>query len=281
METTHVPTAVHSRSNVRPNTKGKPIRRVSRQQINILLLNAVGIAIMLLLWHVLARSTHAAIVASPRATLIALSDLAVEGALWRDLQITLGRLLRALGLGTAIGFSLGLLAGIHPIIRTMLEPARWVAMTVPAIIVAVLGMLWFGMGSQQVIFLVTFIVTPIIYVNMLAGIDSLDPQLIEMGRIYRFSRWQLFTEILLPGISASLIAGLTLATGIGVRAVILAELLGAFEGMGHSFNRAWTFLKTPELFAWMLASLLLMGVVEFGLLYPVRRYFTRWNRHAN
>ena len=117
--------------------------------------------------------------------------------------------------------------------------------------------------------------------NTLAGIDTLDIQLIEMGRIYRFSWWQMVTDIYLPGICSNVITGLTLATGIGVRAVILAELMGAFEGIGHSFNQAWTFLNTPKLFAWMLASLLLMAVVEFGLLHPIRHYFTRWTRHAN
>jgi NitT/TauT family transport system permease protein len=246
-----------------------------------LLFKLAGVAAMLLVWQLLAGCTHEAIVASPQATLSALHDLAANGTLWQELQITMGRLLKALGLGWLLGMSLGLLAGVKPAFRAFLEPIRWVAMTLPAIVVAVLGMLWFGMGSSQVIFLVTFIVTPIIYVNTLSGIDAIDKQLIEIGRIYRFSRMQMFTEIYLPGIGYSLIAGLTLATGVGVRAVILAELLGAFEGVGHSFNRAWTFLKTPDLFAWVLASLLLMMAVEFGLLYPIRRYFTRWDRRAD
>ncbi|MFN8449988.1 MAG: hypothetical protein U0521_15735 [Anaerolineae bacterium] len=72
--------------------------------------------------------------------------------------------------------------------------------------------------------------------------------------------------------------GLTLAAGIGVRAVLMAELLGANEGIGHSFNRAWTFLKTPEMFAWMLASLTLMALLEFGIFKPLRRTLTRWQR---
>jgi NitT/TauT family transport system permease protein len=252
--------------------------RVSPAAIRTLLLHLAGIAAMLLLWHIVASHTHRAIVASPQATFDAFRQLAADGTLTHQMWITLGRLLQALGMGSLLGMSLGLLAGVVPPVRAFLEPARWVAMTLPAVIMAVLGMLWFGMGSQQVIFLVTFIVTPILYVNTLAGIDALDRHLLEMGRIYRFSRWQMFTQLYLPGIGYSLIAGLTLATGVGVRAVILAELLGAFEGVGHSFNRAWTFLKTPDLFAWMLASLLLMMIVEFGLLYPIRRFFTRWNK---
>ena len=63
---------------------------------------------------------------------------------------------------------------------------------------------------------------------------------------------------------------------MGPGAFLMAELLGAADGIGHSFNRAWTFLKTPELFAWMLVSLLLMTLLELGLLKPLRRTVMRW-----
>lgn len=237
-----------------------------------------GVALLLLAWQALAATTHAAIVASPAATWAALRDLAGSGQLWSAVSITLGRLLVALALGGAVGFSLGLAAGFSPACRALLEPVRWAAMTLPTVFIAILGLLWFGMGHTQVIFLVTLIAAPVIYVNTLAGFDTLDRQLIEMGRVYRFSRWQSLTEIYLPGIGFNVITGLTLAAGIGVRAVLMAELLGAGDGIGHSFNRAWTFLKTPELFAWMLASLMLMALLEFGLLKPVRRALTRWQR---
>lgn len=38
-----------------------------------------------------------------------------------------------------------------------------------------------------------------IYINTYHGIRSVDPQLIEMGKSYGLSRWQLYKEIILPG----------------------------------------------------------------------------------
>lgn len=239
-----------------------------------------GVVFIMLTWHALAQRTHTAIVASPADTWAALQHLATSGQLWTQMVVTLCRLLLALTAGGALGFGLGLAAGFSAAWRAFLEPLRWVIMTLPTIFVAVMGLLWFGMGNVQVVFLVTLITSPVIYVNTVSGFDALDRQLVEMGRVYRFSRWQSFTQIYLPGIGGSILTGLTLAAGIGVRAVIIAELMGAFEGMGHSFNQAWTFLKTPEMFAWMLASLGLMGLVEFGLLRPLSRYVTRWKRQG-
>lgn len=240
--------------------------------------SAGGALLLLLAWHFLAATTHTAIVASPAETWEALLRLSASGELTSELGITVRRLLTALVLGGTLGFSLGLAAGFSSACRALLEPVRWVAMTLPTVFVAILGLLWFGMGDRQVIFLVTILVTPVIYVNTLSGFDTLDQQLIEMARVYRFSHWQVLTEVYLPAIGFHVLTGLTLAAGTGVRAVLMAELLGAGDGVGHSFNRAWTFLKTPELFAWMLASLALMALLEFAFLKPLRRAITRWQQ---
>lgn len=227
-------------------------------------------------WQLLSLVAHEAIVASPLATLRALAGLAASGVLWSELLVTVRRLAIALALASVVGFGLGLLAGLRPGVRAFLEPTRWVATTLPAAVIAVLGMLWFGLGDRQVIFLVFVIITPIIYINTLEGVLAIDARVLEMARVYRLSRRLLLTEVYLPGIGGSVMAGLTLAAGIAIRGVILAEVLGALEGVGHSFSRAWTFLNTPEMFAWVLVALLLMGTLEFGLLRPARRRLLRW-----
>lgn len=246
-----------------------------------MLYGVAGIVALLAGWQLLSMVVHEAIVASPLATLVALQRIAWEGALWKDLFTTLKRLLAGLSLASVLGLSLGLAAGLKPRIRSFLEPVRWVGMTLPAVIIGVMAMLWFGMGNTQVIFMVFVIIMPIIYVNTLEGILAIDDRIIEMGQVYQFPRKLLLTEVYLPGIGSSVIAGLTLAMGIGIRAVILSELLGAFDGMGHSFSRAWTYLNTPDLFAWILVCLALMGVLEFGILDPIRRRLTRWKEEVD
>ena len=254
--------------------------RLSRSRSEMLY-GVAGIVALLAGWQLLSMVVHEAIVASPLATLVALQRIAWEGALWQELFTTLKRLLAGLSLAGVLGLSLGLAAGLKPKIRSFLEPVRWVGMTLPAVIIGVMAMLWFGMGNTQVIFMVFVIVMPIIYVNTLEGILAIDDRIIEMGQVYQFPRKLLLTEVYLPGIGSSVIAGLTLAMGIGIRAVILSELLGAFDGMGHSFSRAWTYLNTPDLFAWILVCLALMGVLEFGILDPIRRHLTRWKEEVD
>jgi NitT/TauT family transport system permease protein len=99
-----------------------------------------------------------------------------------------------------------------------------------------------------------------------------------MSVIYKIPLSLRLKEIYLPGIGSAIMAGLTLASGIAVRASILAEFIGARNGVGHSLFISWTFLDTPSLFAWILTAFALLGLVEFGVLKPIRDYLMRWKR---
>lgn len=245
---------------------------------NKTLYGIIGIIILLVGWQVLSVMFHKMIVASPLTTLKAFLNLAGQRRTWEYILITFERLLLGLFFGSMVGSGLGLVAGLNPGVRLVLEPLRWVATTVPAVVIAIVAMLWFGMGSSQVIFVAIIITAPITYINVSEGVLAIDKKIIEMGSVFNFSRRMFLTQIYLPGIGTSIMAGFTLTVGMGVRVVVLSELMGAHEGIGHGFSRAWTHLDTPELFAWILMSLTLMGILELGILKPIRGRLMRWKR---
>ncbi|HSW57571.1 MAG TPA: ABC transporter permease subunit [Dehalococcoidales bacterium] len=233
---------------------------------------------MLLVWQVLSMLFSRVIIASPQDTFVALGNLLLKGELWTQFGHSLGRLFIGLGAGSVLGIIMGILAGMNYQLRFFLEPMRWTIVTVPVIILAVLAMLWFGIGSLPVLFLVGLITTPIVYVNTLEGMLAIDSRVLEMARVYKIPSHLKIREIYLPGIGSSIMAGLTNASGIGVRALILAEFMGGRNGIGQSFFKAWSFLDTPALFAWILTAFALMGLVEFGILRPTRDYLMRWKK---
>ncbi|MCL5733979.1 MAG: ABC transporter permease subunit [Actinobacteria bacterium] len=243
-----------------------------------MLFSILGAVAILVLWEVLSLYVNRAIMASPAETAVALARLAWGSTLWVQLLITLKRLVIGLAVGAGVGLIMGVLAGLDERARSFFEPVRWVGMTIPAVILVGLSMLWFGLGDFTVIFMVALIVIPTVYINTLSGIQGVDGRLVEMGRVYRFSRRLLLTEIYAPGMAMPVMAGLTLATGLGVRAVVLAEVLGAMSGIGHAFTRAMSLLEAPEMFAWVVVLLALMAVIEFGVLRPLKRRVTRWRK---
>jgi NitT/TauT family transport system permease protein len=239
---------------------------------------SIGVLFMLVVWQLLSMFFSEFVIASPSATLKALGQLAVDGTLWKEFGNSLVRLLIGLVGGAIIGVTLGILAGLNKRLQFFLEPMRWGIMTIPAIIISVLVMLWFGMGSVQVILMTGVITMPVIYVNTLEGMLAIDARILEMAKVYNIQSQLKLTEIYLPGIGSSVMAGFTLASGIGVRASILAEFIGGRNGIGHNLFLSWTFLDTPTLFAWIIVTFALLGLVEFALLKPIRDHLMRWKR---
>jgi NitT/TauT family transport system permease protein len=240
----------------------------------------IGLSIlaMLVIWQLLSMWFSQIVIASPASTFSALGKLMTDGELWTQFGYSLIRLLIGLGAGAVCGITMGILAGANYRLRMFLEPMRWTISTVPVIVLAVLAMLWFGIGSLQVVFLTGVISTPIVYVNTLEGMLAIDSRIIEMAKVYKLPTRLKIREIYFPGIGSSIMAGLTTASGIAVRASILAEFMGGRNGIGQSIFKSWSFLDTPALFAWILTAFALMGLVEFGILRPTRDYLMRWKK---
>ncbi len=234
--------------------------------------------VILVGWQLLSLFIKPLLLASPLETARALVTLAGEGSFWIQILITLRRLVIGFAIGASLGLVLGVLAGLESRLRSLLEPLRWVGMTVPAVIIALLAMIWFDLGDRTVIFIVAFVVVPGMYINTVAGVLAIDRRLVEMGEVYRFSWRLLLSEVYLPGIASPVAAGLTLAAGVAVRAVVLGEVLAATNGIGYAFSRASSYFDTPVLFAWVIALLALMAVLEFGVLRPFKRRAMRWRK---
>ena len=110
-------------------------------------------------------------------------------------------------------------------------------------------------------FVVALVVMPTMYVNTVEGVlRPSTARLVEMGRVYRFSRGLLAAARSICRASLRPPSpGSPWPPASSVRAVVLAEVLAATSGIGHAFARASSFLDTPQLFAWVLVLLALMA----------------------
>ncbi len=88
----------------------------------------------------------------------------------------------------SIGFALGLANGLSRLSRDVTDTTLQMIRNIPHLALIPLVILWFGIGEEAKLFLVALGVFFPIYVNTLLGIQSVDPQLVEMGRIYGMRR---------------------------------------------------------------------------------------------
>jgi sulfonate transport system permease protein len=127
------------------------------------------------------------ILPSPVAVVIAGIRLTQTGELPLHLFESFRRAATGLLIGGSIGFLLGLLNGLSVLADRMLDSSVQMVRNIPHLAMIPLVILWFGIGEEAKLFLITIGVFFPIYINTVHGIRSIDPRLIEMGRKCRLS----------------------------------------------------------------------------------------------
>ncbi|MFT4268800.1 MAG: aliphatic sulfonate ABC transporter permease SsuC [Xenophilus sp.] len=203
-------------------------------------------------------------------------QLAVSGELWTHVKVSAGRALLGLAIGGGAGLVLGLLTGSVRFFETLLDSTVQMVRNIPALALIPLVILWFGIDEAAKIFLIAVSVFFPIYLNTFHGIRNVDPQLIEMGRTYGLSRWQLYKEVILPGALSSILVGLRFSLGLMWVILIVAETISAQSGIGYLTMNAREFLQTDVVLVGILLYALLGKLADL-LARGLEQWWLRWH----
>jgi len=169
---------------------------------------------------------------------------AASGALLANIEVSGARAVAGLLVGGSIGFLLGLANGVSQLSHKLTDSSLQMLRTIPHLALIPLVILWFGIGEQAKLFLTSLGVFFPIYLNTLYGVRNVDPQLIEMGRIYGMGRWTLFRWVIFPGALPSIFVGRRFALGIMWLTLIVAETIASSSGIGYMAMSAREFMMT-------------------------------------
>jgi len=213
---------------------------------------AVGVpAAMLVLWEVCARLAIVSPRYFPAPTTVTwtLVDRLIAGDLGADLLVTLTRLALAFALAAVPAVPLGLLMGIARPVRALVEP--YVAFILPVPKIALLPFLLIILGVGEPAFVLTGAGSAFfqIVISTLAGVQTMDPRLIEVGHNYGARGVRLFWKVILPATLPSIFTGLRLGLGLALVTLVAVEFVAAKSGLGHLVYRHWQMLSTPEMYA--------------------------------
>jgi sulfonate transport system permease protein len=215
------------------------------------------------------------ILPAPFSVVGAAIQLTKSGELGRNITISAVRAVTGFLVGGSIGFGLGLLNGIFPIAEKLLDSSLQMIRNIPHLALIPLVILWFGIGDEARLFLVALGVMFPVYLNTFHGIRSVDPGLIEMGKVYGLSSWSLFWRIILPGAMSSILVGVRFALGLMWLTLIVAETIAADSGIGYMAMNAREFMQTDVV---VLSILLyaLFGKLADVIARALENYWLQW-----
>jgi len=223
--------------------------------------------LLIVLWEVVTRAglLPAHWLPPPAVIVRTTYELAATGELAHHVAATLGRVAGGFAIGALAATLLGLLTGRSATLRALIDPTLQGLRSVPSLAWVPLFLLWLGIGELSKVALIAFGAFFPIYLNLLAGIQAIDPRWIEVGRVFRYERWQLARHVLIPAALPAYLTGLRSGLGLGFMFVVAAELMGASRGLGYLMVDGQT-TSRPELIISALLLFALVGKISDHLL---------------
>ena len=207
----------------------------------------------------------------PGETALAFARLCGTASFFRSVGFTLLRV--ALGYCLAVIAGVLLAVGCHWVkaIEMLLSPLRTIIRATPVSSFILLVWLWLQ-RTHVPVFISFLMVLPIIWTAVQEALGAVDGDLLEMTRMYRFSRWKKLRYLYAPSVKPAFMAACMTGLGFAWKSGIAAEVIALTpDSVGKHLSDAKNYLEYPDLFAWTLTVILLSMALEAGLKALARR----------
>ncbi len=254
-----------------PPTARRPVRRWAA------LIAPLSLAAGLAVWEAAARwsGLPAFILPGPGAVARRLGDVLADGWLLRNTAVTLGEVLGGLALGLVVATTLGYLIAKSPLLERVLTPYIVASQAVPIVAIAPLLVLWFGVGLRSKVLICALIVFFPILINTVLGLRSVEPDLRDLMRSLRATRWQLLLKLEVPAALPVWLGGLRVGATLAVVGAVVGEFVGADRGLGFLINFGRGQYDTALVFV-AAGTLVLLALALYGAVAALERVLLAW-----
>lgn len=183
----------------------------------------------------------------------------------RNGWITLQEIFIGFGLTVITAVPAGLLIALSPLAKQSLYPILVFLQLIPKIAIAPLFIVWVGYGMSSKVLLTILMTFFPLLLAAIAGFQILDQRLLYLTRSMGASGWQTFRYLRFPAALPVIFSGLKTSATIAATAAVVAEFVGANEGLGFYLLQATGTLDTPLIFA----ILLILTFIGLALNYAI------------
>ena len=237
---------------------------------------AATVLLLLVLWDLCVRLFNLPVYLVPRPSAVATRMVTDAGLLLRHGAITFAESVGGFLLSVAIGVPLGMALVWSRLLERSVMPLLVVSQSFPKVAIAPLIVIWFGLGvlPKLVIgFLIAFF--PVV-ISAIAGMRSVDPDLLDLARSMQGTGLRTFLKIRLPFALPQMFAGFKVAVAFATVGAVVGEWVGADSGLGYLLLWANANLDTSLLFG-ILVCLMIIGLLLYYAVELVERLLLPWH----
>ncbi|MBR3607589.1 MAG: ABC transporter permease subunit [Lachnospiraceae bacterium] len=233
----------------------------------------------LLLWHIVSIIIDSKLIlVSPLTVVGHLFVFIKEAEFWSTVLSSFVKIIGGFLLALLTGSMWAALSAKYKGIKQLLWPVILAIKTVPVASFIILALFWFS--SQNLSVFISFLmVFPIIYTNVLKGIEETDEKLVEMAEVFQISSINKIRSLYIPQIMPYFRAGCSISLGLCWKSGIAAEVIGMPAGsMGERLQQAKVYWETADVLAWTVVIVIISLVFELLFLKILDKITAWWER---
>ncbi len=228
-------------------------------------MNTTGaIALIMGLWFLLSLFNDPLII--PPIGLVAekIFDILNGPKMINNVFITLERLIVAMTISILGGVTLGSVAGtlfpnrMKEILKEMLK----IFQVVPPVALLIMAIMWFGINGIPAVFIVVLSLVPLIAIQVMDAIENIDVKLIEMGKVFKLSRFDMLRHIYIPSIEPVIWSSIIVSLTIGSKLIVMGEVLSISSGIGGKIMQARLDIEPESVVAWTIFIMAIYYLLE-------------------
>jgi sulfonate transport system permease protein len=249
--------------------------RRARRRLYVLAIRLVSLAVVLATWQIGGSRIDPVLFTTPTAVSGAAIQMLTSGELWSYLWPSLVVLIVGLVISAVAGIAVGLLLARFWVLDVGLDMYITFLYSTPSVALVPLIVLWVGFESTaKIVILILFAFFPMV-INTYQGVKNVDPKLVEVGRAFRCSERQMWSNIVLPAALPFIVTGLRLAVGRGLIGMVFADLYTAISGIGYLITRSASTYRVDKMFV-PIVVLGLLGITLTAVLRASEHWVAPW-----
>ena len=251
--------------------KGSFITNLSSQKLLGQFLVLVTPFLFLLVWHLIAAGTTPLILPNPYDVFMRLVSYFINGRIWPHLLMTTQEILAGFVLGSVLGLGFGTLVSESDIARKVIMPYIIVTQALPKFALAPMLVIWFGFGMAPKVIIAALIAFFPLVENTFMGLTTTPQPQLELFRALRASRITTLLKLRIPHAVPAIFSGFRVALMLSLVGAVVAEYVGANQGLGALIIVSQGTLDTELMFVAFVILTVLGLCLDwlYGLVYKI------------
>ena len=251
--------------------KGSFITNLSSQKLLGQFLVLVTPFLFLLVWHLIAAGTTPLILPNPYDVFMRLVSYFINARVWPHLFMTTQEILAGFVLGSVLGIGFGTLVSESDIARKVIMPYIIVTQALPKFALAPMLVIWFGFGMAPKVIIAALIAFFPLVENTYMGLTTTPQPQLELFRALRASRITTLLKLRIPHAVPAIFSGFRVALMLSLVGAVVAEYVGANQGLGALIIVSQGTLDTELMFVAFVILTVLGLCLDwlYGLVYKI------------